>query len=112
MRGDDLLGQLDKARRKQDAEAIMAFIAMVERHMQAHAHAYNSPYLEEQRRKLAAEYVRQEAMHQAISRQLPTGTTPARVKAEAADAAMVPEPAAAKRASVEAAAGAGAGSPF
>jgi hypothetical protein len=90
VKGPDLLGQLDRARRKQDAEAIMAFIAMVERHMRAHAEqaGYRSPYLEEQRRRLAEEYLRQEAVHREIARQLPSATTPARARAEAAEAAL------------------------
>lgn len=118
VRGEDLLRQLDKARRKQvwialergeergtevdviyvtlspnctqDAEAVMDFIAMVERHMNAHAHAYNSPYLEQRRRELAEEYFRQQAVHGAIAKQVPSGTTPAAAKAAAADAAMMP----------------------
>ena len=111
MKGPDLLRQLDRARRKQDAEAIMSFIAMVEQHMRAHAQqsGYQNPYLEEQRRRLAEEYVRQEAVHKEISRQAPSGTTPARAKAEAADAAMAGPPPAAAAVGVGAA---GVGSPF
>jgi hypothetical protein len=108
VRGEDLLQQLDKARRKQDAEAIMAFIAMVERHMKAHAHAYHSPYLEQRRRELAEEYVKQQSMHREIARQVPLATTPVAAVAAAADAAMVPK-------EVEAAAGSatvGPGTPF
>ncbi len=115
VRGEELLQQLDKARRKQDAEAIMSFIAMVERHMAAHAQSYNSPYLEQRRRELAQEYVQQQAMHGEISRQAPSATTPAAARAAAAEAALMPPASAtvvAAKASVEATAVAAGGSPF
>jgi hypothetical protein len=50
--GEDMLAHLDKARRSQDAEAIMRFIVGVEGKMKAHTNHYAHPRWQEQRRRL------------------------------------------------------------